>query len=145
MEAKAIAFKEASTDEFKKYQEQVIKNAKILAETISNNGIRIVSDGTDNHLILLDVLSIGLTGKDAEHMLDYVNITVNKNTIPNEKLSPFVTSGIRIGTPAMTTRGLVEEDMELIGNMISDVLLKRKENSEILKSVKEIVTKYPLY
>lgn len=143
--AKAIAFKEASTDEFKKYQEQVIKNAKILAETISNNGIRIVSGGTDNHLILLDVSSIGLTGKDAEHMLDYVNITVNKNTIPNEKLSPFVTSGIRIGTPAMTTRGLVEEDMELIGNMISDVLLKRKENSEILKSVKEIVTKYPLY
>lgn len=143
--AKAIAFKEASTDEFKKYQEQVIKNAKILAETISNNGIRIVSGGTDNHLILLDVSSIGLTGKDAEHMLDYVNITVNKNTIPNEKLSPFVTSGIRIGTPAMTTRGLVEEDMELIGNMISDVLLKRKKNSEILKSVKEIVTKYPLY
>lgn len=143
--AKAICFKEAGTEDFKKYQEQVVKNAKALSDTINNNGIRIVSGGTDNHLILLDVSSVGLTGKDAEKMLDQVNITVNKNTIPNEKLSPMITSGIRLGTPAMTTRGLVDKDMVKIGNLISDVLLKRKDKNVILKSVKEIVTEYPLY
>ena len=103
--AKAVAFGEALADSFKDYQNQIVKNAKAMAEVLLEQGIRIVSGGTDNHLILLDVSSIGLTGKDAEHMLDEVNITANKNTIPNEKQSPFITSGLRIGSPAMTTRG----------------------------------------
>lgn len=143
--AKAVAFKEAMQPEFKEYQKQVLKNAKVLANVLSENGIRIVSGGTDNHLVLLDVSSIGLTGKDAEKMLDDVNITVNKNTIPNEKLSPFITSGIRIGSPAMTTRGFKEEEMKQVALLISDVLLKRKDREFILKEVKKLTDKYPLY
>ena len=143
--AKAIAFKEAMQPEFKKYQEQVLKNAKAMAEVLLEQGIRIVSGGTDNHLILLDVSSIGLTGKDAEHMLDEVNITANKNTIPNEKQSPFITSGLRIGSPAMTTRGFKEEDMREVGMLIADVLLKRKDKENILRRVKYLTEKYPLY
>lgn len=143
--AKAIAFKEAMQPEFKKYQEQVLKNAKAMAEVLLEQGIRIVSGGTDNHLILLDVSSIGLTGKDAEHMLDEVNITANKNTIPNEKQSPFITSGLRIGSPAMTTRGFKEEDMKEVGMLIADVLLKRKDKENILRRVKYLTEKYPLY
>lgn len=143
--AKAICFKEAMTDNFKEYQKQVLKNAKKLAEVLSNRGIRLVSRGTDNHLILADVSSIGLTGKEAEHMLDEVNITVNKNTIPNETKSPMVTSGIRLGTPAMTTRGMKEDEMEQIGNLICDVLLNKKDNNEIAKEVKHLTSKYPLY
>ena len=143
--AKAICFKEAMTDEFKEYQKQVLKNAKKLAEVLSKRGIRLVSGGTDNHLILADVSSVGLTGKEAEYMLDEVNITVNKNTIPNETKSPMVTSGIRLGTPAMTTRGMKEYEMEQIGNLICDVLLNKKENNEIIKEVKYLTSKYPLY
>ncbi|MFM1524437.1 MULTISPECIES: serine hydroxymethyltransferase [Helcococcus] len=143
--AKAICFKEAMTDNFKEYQKQVLKNAKKLAEVLYNRGIRLVSGGTDNHLILADVSSIGLTGKEAEHMLDEVNITVNKNTIPNETKSPMVTSGIRLGTPAMTTRGMKEDEMEQIGNLICDVLLNKKNNNEIAKEVKHLTSKYPLY
>ena len=143
--AKAICFMEAMTDNFKEYQKQVLKNAKKLAEVLSNRGIRLVSGGTDNHLILADVSSIGLTGKEAEHMLDEVNITVNKNTIPNETKSPMVTSGIRLGTPAMTTRGMKEDEMEQIGNLICDVLLNKKDNNEIAKEVKHLTSKYPLY
>lgn len=143
--AKAVAFKEASEKEFIAYQMQVVENAKVLSNTIAENGIRIVSGGTDNHLILIDVSSIGLTGKEAEEMLDSVNITVNKNTIPRESKSPMITSGIRIGTPAMTSRGLKEEDMVTIGELICDVLLKRKNNSEIKERVLEITKKYPLY
>lgn len=143
--AKAVCFKEASTDKFINYQKQVIKNAKALSDTLNNNGIRIVSGGTDNHLVLVDVSSIKLTGKDAEKKLDEVNITVNKNTIPNEKQSPMITSGIRLGSPAMTTRGFKEEDMIIVGNLISDCLLNRKKNSEILRNVNELVKKYPLY
>lgn len=143
--AKAIAFKEAMQPEFKKYQEQVLKNAKAMAEVLLEQGIRIVSGGTDNHLVLLDVSSIGLTGKDAEHMLDEVNITANKNTIPNEKQSPFITSGLRIGSPAMTTRGFKEEDMREVGMLIADVLLNRKDKENILRRVKYLTEKYPLY
>lgn len=143
--AKAIAFKEAMQPEFKKYQEQVLKNAKAMAEVLLEQGIRIVSGGTDNHLVLLDVSSIGLTGKDAEHMLDEVNITANKNTIPNEKQSPFITSGLRIGSPAMTTRGFKEEDMREVGMLIADVLLDRKDKENILRRVKHLTEKYPLY
>lgn len=143
--AKAVCFKEAMGDDFKDYQVQVKKNAKSLADTISRNGIRLVSGGTDNHIVLLDVSSIGLTGKDAENMLEAVNITCNKNTIPNETKSPFITSGIRLGSPAMTTRGLKENDFELIGELICDVLLKRRDNEEVMKDVSKIIRDYPLY
>lgn len=143
--AKAICFKEAMTEKFKDYQRQVLKNAKILSETLILNGFKLVSNGTDNHLCLVDVSSVGLTGREAEKLLDEVNITVNKNTIPNETKSPFITSGIRLGSPAMTTRGLKEQDFKLIGELISDVLLKRREKSEIINDVKELVKKYPLY
>lgn len=141
--AKAVAFKEAMSEDFRTYQKNVINNSKTLAKTFEDE-IRLVSGGTDNHIVLLDVSSIGLTGKQAEAMLDEVRITTNKNTIPNEKQSPFVTSGIRIGTPAMTTRGLGEEDMILIGNLIKDTLLRRKEKAEIIKQVEDLVNKYPL-
>ena len=143
--AKAVCFKEAMGDDFKDYQVQVIKNAKALADTISKNGIRLVSGGTDNHIVLLDVSSIGLTGKDAENMLEAVNITCNKNTIPNETKSPFITSGIRLGSAAMTTRGLKEKDFELIGELICDVLLKRRDDEEVMKDVSKITRDYPLY
>lgn len=143
--AKAIAFKEAMSEEFKDYQIQVIKNAKTMAKVFDKNGIRVVSGGTDNHLVLLDVTSIGLTGKDAEKMLGDVNITVNKNTIPNEKYSPFITSGIRVGSPAMTTRGFVEEDMEEVSNIISDILLKKIENKEAINRVRKLTEKHPLF
>ena len=141
--AKAVAFKEALSDDFKIYQQHVVDNAHVLAESIGNE-IRLVSGGTDNHLILLDVSSIGLTGKDAEKMLDEVRITTNKNTIPNETQSPFVTSGIRIGSAAVTTRGFGQEDMEIVGQLIKDTLLKRKSNEEIIKEVDELVRKHPL-
>lgn len=141
--AKAVAFKEALSDDFKTYQQNVVNNAHVLAESIGNE-IRLVSGGTDNHLILLDVSSIGLTGKDAEKMLDEVRITTNKNTIPNETQSPFVTSGIRIGSAAVTTRGFGQEDMEIVGQLIKDTLLKRKSNEEIIKEVDELVRKHPL-
>lgn len=143
--AKAIAFKEAMTEDFVNYQKQVIKNAKVLADVLAREGFRIVSGGTDNHLILIDVTSVGLTGKDAEKMLDEVHITVNKNTIPNETNSPFVASGIRLGTPAMTTRGFKEAEMEIVGMLIADVLLKRREKREVAKLVKELTARYPLY
>lgn len=142
--AKAVCFKEAMSDSFIEYQKNVVKNAKVLAETIKNNSIRLVSGGTDNHMVLADVSSINLTGKEAEHILDEVRITVNKNTIPNEKNSPFVTSGIRIGTAAMTTRGLKEDDMKIVGQLICDALLNKKSKSEIIKEVDHIVKKYPL-
>lgn len=143
--AKAVAFKEAMSPEFKIYQKQVLKNAKVLEKIIDKNGIRLISGGTDNHLLLVDVSSIGLTGKEAEKILDEVKITVNKNTIPNEKNSPNIASGIRLGTPAMTTRGFNEYDMEIVGNLICDALLKRKEKREIIYKVKELTSKYPLY
>ena len=141
--AKAVAFKEALSDEFKDYQEQVIRNAKALEHAFEDE-IRLVSGGTDNHLLLLDVSSIGLTGKDAEKMLDEVRITTNKNTIPNDTKSPFITSGIRLGTPAMTTRGLKEEDMVEVSRLIKDTLLKRRSKEDIIKSIDDLVNKYPL-
>lgn len=141
--AKAVALKEAFSQEFKDYQAQVIENASVLAKVIGDE-IRIVTGGTDNHLVLLDVSSIGLTGKEAEAMLDEVRITTNKNTIPNEQKSPFVTSGIRIGAAAMTSRGFKAEDMELVGNLIKDTLLKRKNKEDIIKDVDYLVNKHPL-
>ncbi len=140
---KAVALKEALSPDFKVYQQHVLDNALELANSIGDE-IRLVSGSTDNHLVLLDVSSIGLTGKDAEKMLDEVHITVNKNTIPNEKQSPFVTSGIRIGSAAVTTRGFDTEDMKLVGQLIKDTLLERKSKEEIIKQVDELVRRRPL-
>ena len=120
--AKAVAFKEALSPEFKTYQEQVLKNAKRLSETLLARGINLVSGGTDNHLMLLNLVGTGVTGKQLEKWLDEAHITVNKNAVPNDPEKPFVTSGVRIGTPAVTTRGMVEKDMELIGNCIADII-----------------------
>ena len=145
---KAVAFKEALSDDFKAYQTQIVKNAKQLAETIKGRGFRIVSGGTDNHLVLIDVQSKGLTGKDCQVALDKANITTNKNTIPFETLSPFVTSGIRIGAPAVTTRGMKEKEMELIGNYIADVFENINDDNKIAEvkvKVKELCAAYPLY
>ena len=120
--AKAVALGEALTEEFKNYQKQVVKNAAVLADELMKHGIDIVSGGTDNHLMLLDLRNKGITGKELEHRLDEVRITANKNTIPNDPQSPFVTSGLRIGTPAVTTRGFKEPEMELIAGWISDII-----------------------
>ncbi len=145
---KAVAFKEALSPEFKKYQEQVIKNAKVLADTLTQNGVRVVSGGTDNHLILVDLTNLDITGKDAEKILEKVNITVNKNGIPYDTKSPFVTSGIRLGTPALTTRGMKENEMILIGTLIVTAL-QNSDNDEILKNIIEdikiLCKKFPLY
>ena len=147
--AKAQCFYEALQPEFKTYQEQVIKNAKILAKTLEEEGFKIISGGTDNHLMLVDVKNtLGLTGKEAEEILDKINITVNKNTIPNETESPSKASGIRLGSPAMTTRGLKEADFASIGHIIARAL-KNKDNEDVLKGLqKEVLTiteKYPIY
>ena len=131
--AKAQCFYEALQPEFKEYQIQVLKNIKALSNSLEKNGFRIISGGTDNHLILVDVTTASLTGKEAEKILDQINITVNKNTIPYDSASPMVTSGIRIGSPAMTTRGLNESDFSIIGDIISDALLK-KDTIDSLKS-----------
>jgi len=136
--AKAVALKEAMTDEFKQYQKQVKANAKKLAKELADRGLRIVSGGTDNHLMLVDVTSIGLTGKVAEQALDKAGITVNKNTIPFDKNKPLIASGIRIGTPAVTTRGMKEKEMEEIAEYIVDAL-KHTEDDAYLTKIKERV------
>lgn len=146
--AKATAFKEALADDFKVYCKQIILNAKALGEALVKEGIRVVSGGTDNHLLLLDVTPLGITGKVAEHVLDEIGITVNKNTIPFDTASPFVTSGIRIGTPAVTTRGFKEDEMREIAAIIS-MTLKNHEDEAVLKEAAErvlaLTEKSPLY
>ena len=142
--AKAVAFKEASSLEFKNYQEQVVKNARALGESLKEEGIRLVSDGTDNHMVIMDVGSIGLTGKKAEELLDQVNITTNKNTIPNEKMGAFITSGVRLGSAAMTSRGMKEEEFKKIGQLIGARLKNDKELEEIKREVKLLVDSFPL-
>ena len=147
--AKAECFYEALQPEFKAYQEQVLKNVKVLAETLASEGFHVVSGGTDNHLILVDVKSTcGLTGKEAQNLLDKIHITVNKNTIPGDTESPARTSGIRLGSPAMTTRGLKEEDFAKIGQIIAQAL-KNNQDEAILKNldaeVLELTSKYPLW
>ncbi|MGE5702728.1 MAG: serine hydroxymethyltransferase [Clostridia bacterium] len=146
--AKAVAFKEALGTDFRLYAEQVIKNAAALGQTLVQEGATLVSGGTDNHLILLDVRPWGLTGKEAEHLLEEAGITVNKNTIPFDTASPFVTSGVRIGTAAITTRGMKQEHMVLIGKAIADVL-KQKGDAETTKKVRglvqELCATHPLY
>ncbi|WP_105614300.1 serine hydroxymethyltransferase [Vallitalea okinawensis] len=144
--AKAVSFKEALTDEFKEYQKQVIINAKALAEELMNRGFKLVSDGTDNHLVLVDLQNKELTGKQAEKWLDEVGVTCNKNTVPFDPQSPFVTSGIRLGTPAVTTRGMNEEDMKVIAEIIDLTLSDFEGNREKAEElVKELVGQYPLY
>jgi len=144
--AKAVAFKEDLEPSFKEYAKQVILNAKALSEELKNLGYHIVSGGTDNHLLLVDVYNgSGITGKEAETMLHNVNITCNKNTIPNEKLSPTIASGIRLGTPAMTSRGLKEEDFKKIAHLIDGCLKKTLDDEEIKAEVKKITSKYPLW
>ncbi|MDY0133331.1 MAG: serine hydroxymethyltransferase [Desulforegulaceae bacterium] len=146
--AKAVAFKEALNPEFKKYQEQVLKNSKALSKTLLQSGLDLVSGGTDNHLVLIDLTNKGVTGKDAEAALGKANITVNKNTVPFETKSPFVTSGIRIGTPALTTRGMKEKEMETIGQWIFDIIdncENEKLISEIGAKVKELASGFPLF
>ena len=147
--AKAECFYEALQPEFKTYQENVLKNIKVLAETLSNEGFRIISGGTDNHLILVDVKGgCGLTGKEAQNLLDRIHITTNKNTIPGDTESPMVTSGLRLGSPAMTTRGFKETDFEQVGHIIA-MALKNSNNEEVLenleKEVLELTSKYPLW
>ncbi len=144
--AKAAAFKEALSPEFKAYQKQVLQNAEAMAERFKKNGIRLVSGGTDNHLMLLDLRGTGVTGKELESMLDKVHITVNKNTIPFETASPFVTSGIRVGTPAVTTRGMKEKDCEQIADLISRVV-REKEScfKDVLAEVTALCARFPIY
>ena len=143
--AKAVCLKEALDPSFKVYQEQVLKNAKALASGLMSRGVRIVSGGTDNHLMLVDLTSVGITGKAAEKLLDRANITCNKNTIPNDPQSPFVTSGLRLGSPAVTSRGLKEEDMDRIAEAIALMLKDADANEEQARAiVREITEKYPL-
>jgi len=138
--AKAVCFGEAQTEAFKEYSKQVIKNAQALSDTLKRNGFRIVSGGTDNHLLLVDTLSKGITGKTAETILGSINITVNKNIIPFDKESPNVTSGIRLGSPAMTTLGFKEKEFEEIGEIITEALMNH-ENEETIKTLKKRVMK----
>ncbi len=144
--AKAVAFGEALTDEFKEYQKQIIKNAKALANALVERGFKLVSGGTDNHLMLLDLTVFDLTGKEFEKRLDEVHITANKNTIPNEQLSPFVTSGLRVGTPAVTSRGFKEAEMEMIADWFKAVATDFENSKDrVAKEVMELCAKYPIY
>ncbi len=146
--AKAVAFKEALSDEFKVYQHQVIKNAAALADELMKDGFRIVSGGTDNHLMLVDLRSKNITGKEAQTLLDSIGITANRNTIPFEPLSPFVTSGIRLGTPALTTRGLKEDDIRKVADIIAFVINNRDDEAAVAKAkadVDAICKAFPLY
>ncbi len=146
--AKAVAFGEALKPEFKTYSKQVVANAKTLADKLMKKGLKLVTEGTDNHLMLIDLSDREITGKDAEHALDIAGITVNKNTVPNEKRSPFVTSGVRIGTPALTSRGMKEGEMQQIGDWIVDVIENFKDEGR-LKSIKsdvhKLCEKFPIY
>jgi len=146
--AKAVAFKEAASKEFKEYQEQVIDNARVMTNVLKARGLRIVSGRTDCHMFLVDLQAKNLTGKQAEEALGRANITVNKNAIPNDPQKPFVTSGIRIGTPAVTTRGFKEIEVEQLSNLIADVLEAPTDNAVLLQAANEakaLCAKYPVY
>ncbi|MCX7730677.1 MAG: serine hydroxymethyltransferase, partial [Candidatus Caldatribacterium sp.] len=146
--AKAVALREAQTPAFSAYQKQVVRNAQALAEALQERGYRLVSGGTDTHLLLVDLRNFGLTGKEAETILDQVGITVNKNVIPFDPQKPMVTSGIRLGTPACTTRGMKEEEMRRIAELI-DMALRNRENPSVLervrKAVRDLCAAFPLY
>ena len=141
---KAVCFKEALEPEFKEYQEQIVKNAKALCEGLKKRGIKIVSGGTDNHLMLVDLTENNVSGKELEKRLDEAHVTCNKNTIPNDPRSPFVTSGVRLGTPAVTTRGMKEEDMEKIAEIIAMVIESEENVAKAREMVAELTEKYPL-
>ena len=141
---KAVAFKEALQPEFKVYQEQIVKNAKALCEGLMKRGVKIVSGGTDNHLMLVDLSETDISGKDLEKRMDRAHITCNKNTIPNDPRSPFVTSGVRLGTPAVTTRGMVEEDMDVIAEAIALVIESEDNVEKVREMVAGLTAKYPL-
>lgn len=144
--AKAVAFKEALSPEFKEYQKQVVKNAKALADTLLEEGVNLVSGGTDNHLMLLNLVGTGVTGKQLEKWLDEAHITVNKNAVPNDPEKPFVTSGVRIGTPAVTTRGMNEDDMKIIGKRIADIIRNGEEAiPRVTEQVLALCAAHPLY
>ncbi len=144
--AKAVAFKEALTPEFKQYQQQIVKNAAAMADEFNKLGVKMVSGGTDNHLILLDLTDKGMTGKELEHMLDDVHITVNKNAIPFDTQKPFVTSGIRLGTPAMTSRGMKEEQARKIASLIAEIINGKEEAyAHVAEEVAKLCAEFPLY
>ncbi len=144
--AKAVSFGEVLTDDFKQYQKQIVKNAKALSENLIERGYNIVSGGTDNHLMLIDLTNKNMTGKEAEHLLDEVKITCNKNTVPFDKESPFVTSGIRLGTPAVTTRGMKEKEMETVAEIIDITLTDFERNHQKARDmVSELTRRFPLY
>jgi glycine hydroxymethyltransferase len=143
--AKAVSFKEALSPEFKTYMQQVVKNAKMLADTLQANGINIVSGGTDNHLMMLDLRNVNLTGKDAQNLLEEIGITANKNTIPNDPQSPFVTSGLRLGTPALTSRGFDEAAMKRLGRIIAEALKKGENSGNLAEEVRALGQQFPLY
>ena len=144
--AKAVAFGEALTDEFKAYQQKIIDNAQVLSKALLKKGFKLVSGGTDNHLMLVDLIGTGVTGKELERRLDEVHITLNKNAIPNDPQSPFITSGVRIGTPAVTSRGFGAEEMEKIAEFIYDVTFNFEESKErVTKEVIEMCAKFPIY
>ena len=146
--AKAVAFREAATPEFKAYAAQVVKNAQVMAQTLVKRGLRIVSGRTESHVMLVDLRSKGITGKEAEAVLGQAHITVNKNSIPNDPEKPFVTSGVRLGTPAMTTRGFNEAEAELAGNLIADVLDKPRDEANIAsvrERVNALTASFPVY
>jgi len=146
--AKAVAFKEALSNDFKTYQQQVVKNAKVMAETLTSQGIDLVSGGTDNHLVLVKTDSVQMSGKEAGEVLERVHITCNKNMVPNDSRSPFVTSGIRLGTPAVTTRGFKENEIRLMTQLIVDALKNSKDETKLLEiknQVNELCLKFPVY
>jgi glycine hydroxymethyltransferase len=144
--AKAVAFGEALTDEYKAYQAQIVKNAKALEIALKEEGFDLVSGGTDNHLLLIDLRSMGVTGKELEHNLDEVHITVNKNAIPDDPQKPTITSGIRVGTPAVTSRGFKEEDMKIIAKLIKLTATDLENSREyIISEVDKLCKKYPIY
>lgn len=144
--AKAVSFGEALRPEFKEYQHKIVENAACLAESLKKHGLKLVSDGTDNHLMMLDLRETGVTGKELEHRLDSVNITANKNMIPGDPASPFVTSGVRLGTPSVTTRGFGKEEMEKIAEFIAKVTFDYENSAEeVKKGVADLCKKFPLY
>ena len=144
--AKAVAFKEALSEEFKDYQRQIVKNAKVLSETLMNAGIKLFSNGTDNHLMLIDLRGTGVSGKKLEYLLDSAHITANKNSIPNDNASPFDPNGLRIGTPAVTTRGMKEDAMVIIGECIADIIINKEDAVErVSEKILALTQQYPLY
>lgn len=140
---KAVAFKEALSNDFKEYQKQVVRNAKVFGETLMERGFNLVSGGTDNHMFLVDLQNKGITGKEAERILLESDITTNKNAVPNDPQKPFVTSGIRIGTPAVTTRGMKEKEMVKIANMVADII-EGKSEKNYRKEVHALAAEFPI-